>query len=49
LKHAIGEEIVFWMLAGICSVATVYFAVDMVETKDLSKQEIQELMAKKGN
>mmetsp|Transcript_11757 Transcript_11757/g.17202 ORF Transcript_11757/g.17202 Transcript_11757/m.17202 type:complete len:468 (+) Transcript_11757:394-1797(+) len=49
LKHAIGEEIVFWILAGICSVATVYFAVDMVETKGLSKQEIQKLMTKKGN
>ena len=48
LKELLGLSIVLWVYTGICFLALVYFSVDMIETKGLSKQEIQKLLRKKG-
>jgi len=46
LKELLGIDLVFWIYTAVCAVGFVYFAVDMLETKGLSKQQIQRLLTK---
>jgi len=39
---------VFWIYSGVCALGVAYFALNMIETKGLSKQEIQKLFTKKA-
>ena len=47
LREQYNISVAFWIYAGICAVGVVYFWLDMVETKGLNKQEIQDLFMKK--
>ena len=44
LKELLGIGLVFWIYTAVCVVGFLYFAFDMLETKGLSKQEIQRLL-----
>jgi len=48
LKAFWGISVVFWIYSGVCALGVAYFALNMIETKGLSKQEIQKLFTKKA-
>ena len=48
LDHAFGIAVVFWIYAGIGVFGFIYCMLDMIETKGLSKQEIQKLLMRKS-
>jgi len=44
LKNSLGMPAVFWIYSGVCALGFLYFILDMVENKGLTKQEIQKLL-----